>query len=286
MGHPGTVENNNKSLFAAHSLESPAELASALAPPASPGHFDELRGRTVARPTAPTPLPGPLSSQSQSQSQSQQAATPLAAVGPGFQAMLPAPAAGVDGGQAPPETTGGAALAPAWTQFFNFLGTEGFHDLDRRTHNLRRQIRDNGVTYNVYADANGPQRPWSLDLFPLILSPEDWAQIDRGIRQRARLLNHVMADVYGPQTLLSQGLLPAALVQGHPGYLRAMQGVRPPGGIFLHIAAFDLARGDDGKWWVVSQRTQAPSGLGYLLENRLTCSLLFPEAFREMRVQR
>ena len=177
-------------------------------------------------------------------------------------------------------------LAKPWTTFFNCLGTEGFHDLARRTANLRRQIRDNGVTYNVYADANGPQRPWSLDLFPMILSPGDWAEIEVGIKQRTRLLNQVMADVYGPQTLLSKGLLPAALVQGHPGYLRAMQGVQPAGGMFLHIAAFDLARGPDGRWWVVSQRTQAPSGLGYLLENRLTISRLFPEAFREMKVQR
>ena len=124
------------------------------------------------------------------------------------------------------------------------------------------------MTYNVYADANGPQRPWSLDLFPLIISEGDWANIDSGIKQRTRLLNGIMADVYGPQNLLRQGLLPAALVQGHPGYLRAMQGTQPAGGMFLHIAAFDMARGPDGKWWVVSQRTQAPSGLGYLLEDR------------------
>ncbi len=198
-------------------------------------------------------------SQSQSQTQSQTTADPAAANAP---------------------------LAKTWTQFFNFLGADGFHDLNHRTANLKRQIRDNGVTYNVYADANGPQRPWSLDLFPVILSPEDWMHIASGVKQRARLLNHTMADVYGPQNLLHQGLLPAALVQGHPGYLRAMHGVQPAGGIFLHIAAFDLARGPDGRWWVVSQRTQAPSGLGYLLENRLTCSLLFPEAFREMQVQR
>ena len=176
-------------------------------------------------------------------------------------------------------------LTTNWTTFFNFLGADGFHDLNRRTANLRRQIRDNGVTYNVYADANGPQRPWSLDLFPLLLSAEDWSHIDRGIRQRTRLLNSIMADVYGPQTLLAKGLLPSALVQGHPGYLRAMQGVQPAGGAFLHIAAFDLARGPNGRWWVVSQRTQAPSGLGYLLENRLTISLLFPEAFQNMKVQ-
>ena len=188
--------------------------------------------------------------------------------------------------QSPASGQPASLLAPSWTTFFNFLGADGFHDLNRRTTNLRRQIRDNGVTYNVYADANGPQRPWSLDLFPLILSTEDWAEIEAGVKQRTRLLNHVMADVYGPQTLLSKGLLPAALVQGHPGYLRAMQGVQPAGGMFLHIAAFDLSRGPDGRWWVVSQRTQAPSGLGYLLENRLTISRLFPDAFREMKVQR
>ena len=257
----GNVDNN-KSLFAPLALETPSYLASALAPPALNGHFDELRGCRTKAPAIPAPtLPlvqSPSQGQSQSQSQSQGAA-------PGQPAY---------------------PLTKPWTTFFNCLGTEGFHDLNRRTANLRRQIRDNGVTYNVYADANGPQRPWSLDLFPMLLSPQDWAEIEVGIQQRTRLLNHVMADVYGPQTLLSKGLLPAALVLGHPGYLRAMQGVQPAGGMFLHVAAFDLSRGPDGRWWVVSQRTQAPSGLGYLLENRLTISRLFPDAFREMKVQR
>ncbi len=247
------MDSQNKSLFAAHSLEAPCDLASALAPPASKGHFDELRG--LQNPSqSQTQSQGTSQSQSQSQGQSQ---SPIA-----------------------------SAVSPAWTTFFNFLGADGFHDLNHRTANLRRQIRDNGVTYNVYADANGPQRPWSLDLFPLIISPDDWAGIESGIKQRTRLLNHIMADVYGPQNLLKQGLLPAALVQGHPGYLRAMQGVQPAGGMFLHIAAFDMARGPDGKWWVVSQRTQAPSGLGYLLENRLSISMLFSEAFQGMQVQR
>ena len=177
-------------------------------------------------------------------------------------------------------------LAANWTRFFNFLGTDGFHDLNHRTANLHRQIRDNGVTYNVYADANGPQRPWSLDLFPMMVSAGDWAQIETGIQQRVRLLDRVMADIYGPQQLLQKGLLPSALVHGHPGYLRAMRGVQAAGGTYLHIAAFDIAHGPDGRWAIVSQRTQAPSGLGYLLENRLTISRLFPEAFREMKVQR
>ncbi|MEP6792165.1 MAG: circularly permuted type 2 ATP-grasp protein, partial [Ramlibacter sp.] len=174
----------------------------------------------------------------------------------------------------------------AWGRFFENLGRDGFNDLNRRTVNLERQVRDNGVTYNVYADKNGPQRPWSLDLFPLVITPQSWQQIETGVLQRVKLLDRVMADVYGEQTLLANNLLPPALVHGHPGYLRPMHGVRPAGGTHLHIAAFDLARDPHGDWWVVSQRTQAPSGLGYLLENRLITSRLFPEAFRDLRVQR
>ncbi|MDP3620149.1 MAG: circularly permuted type 2 ATP-grasp protein, partial [Ramlibacter sp.] len=173
-----------------------------------------------------------------------------------------------------------------WSRFFDTLGLDGFNDLNRRTVNLQRQVRDNGITYNVYADADGPQRPWSLDLFPLLISPESWQQLEAGVLQRVRLLDRIMADVYGPQQLLSRNLLPPALVQGHPGYLRAMHGVKPAAGMHLHIAAFDMARDPNGDWWVVSQRTQAPSGLGYLLENRLITSRLFPEAFRDLKVQR
>ncbi len=182
-----------------------------------------------------------------------------------------------------------SALPPPadhWARFFDKLGQDGFSDLNRRTVNLERQVRDNGITYNVYADADGPQRPWSLDLFPLIVSPQSWQQIESGVLQRVQLLDCIMTDVYGPQTLLARNLLPPALVQGHPGYLRPMHGVTPAGGTHLHIAAFDLARAPSGKWWVVSQRTQAPSGLGYVLENRLIISRLFPEAFHELKVQR
>jgi uncharacterized circularly permuted ATP-grasp superfamily protein/uncharacterized alpha-E superfamily protein len=181
---------------------------------------------------------------------------------------------------------GYSPITDAWSQFFKNSEGDGLGDLNQRMASLGRQIRDNGVTYNVYADEGGPQRPWSLDLFPLIISPQSWRQIEIGVTQRVRVLDRVMADVYGDQTLLMRGLLPPALVQGHPGYLRAMHGVKPVGGTHLHIAAFDLARGPDGNWWVVSQRTQAPSGLGYLLENRLAVSRLFPQAFESMQVQR
>lgn len=173
-----------------------------------------------------------------------------------------------------------------WARFFENLGSDGFNDLNRRSAALQRQLHDNGVTYNAYADPRNPQRPWSLDLFPLIVPAQSWRQIEAGVLQRVRLLDRVLADVYGAQHLLASGLLPPALVQGHPGYLRAMHGVVPPGGTHLHIAAFDLAHGPDGHWSVLSQRTQAASGLGYLLENRIAVSRLFPDAFRDLKVRR
>ena len=179
-----------------------------------------------------------------------------------------------------------AHFTGAWGQFFDNMEARTSAELDARAASLQRQIRDNGVTYNVYADAEGPQRPWSLDLFPLMVDAPSWQHIEAGVQQRMRLLEAVMADVYGPQSYLAQGLLPPALVHGHPGYLRAMAGVRPVGGRHLHVTAFDLARGPDGNWWVVGQRCQAPSGLGYLLENRLAVSRQFPQAFQALKVQR
>ena len=274
------VKPVNASLFNTSAPEAPADHASALALPSGPGHFDELRGMSTplppARPVAVPPTPG----------------APTAAVAPLLYDATEAPDIRAPASPAaaapviPPADEGRAPLTPAWSHFFEQLGTDGFADLHRRSVNLERQIRDNGVTYNVYADKNGPQRPWSLDLFPLIVSPESWAQIEAGVQQRVRVLDRVLADVYGPQRLFAEGLLPPALVRGHPGYLRAMHGVKPPGDTWLHIAAFDLARGPDGNWWVVSQRTQAPSGLGYLLENRMAVSRQFPQAFETLHVQR
>ncbi len=171
-----------------------------------------------------------------------------------------------------------------WADFLSHLGPEGLQGLPLRHETMARQIRDNGMTYNVYANADQPQRPWSLDLLPLILSSQDWQHIQTGVLQRMRLLEGIMSDVYGMQHLLKKGALPYALVQGHPGYLHAMQGNAPVGGRHLNLAAFDLVRGPDGCWWLLSQRTQAPSGLGYLLENRQIISGQFAPAFESMPV--
>ncbi len=177
-------------------------------------------------------------------------------------------------------------LSAAWSDFMQHLPDVSPAALNARRAQLERQVHDNGISYNVYADADRPQRPWSLDLFPLMVDTLSWQQIATGVLQRMRLLEHIMADTYGPQKLLRGGQLPAALVQGHPGYLHAMQGVPPVGGQYLSLAAFDLARGPDGCWWLLSQRMQAPSGLGYLLENRQLVSRQFPQAFEAMPVQR
>jgi len=183
------------------------------------------------------------------------------------------------------------ALRPVWQRFFDnapALHGDAAVAFERQRAAIAQQIRADGVTHNLHAgDAGQPAaaRPWSLEALPLIVEPGDWAQIERGVLQRARLLSAMLADVYGPQRLLHKALLPPELVFRHSGYLRALHGVAPVGGMHLHIVAFDLARGPDGRWWVISQRTQSPSGLGYVLHNRLIVSRLFPEAFRELRVQ-
>jgi uncharacterized circularly permuted ATP-grasp superfamily protein/uncharacterized alpha-E superfamily protein len=175
---------------------------------------------------------------------------------------------------------------PHWERVFQQLGATSPEMLRERVQWVRRQVRENGVTYNVYADAEGADRPWELDTLPLILPADEWAAIEAAVRQRATLLNRVLMDVYGEQRLLAEGMLPPALVYGHAGFLRPCRGVKAPGEVMLHLYAADLARSPDGRWWVVDDRTQAPSGAGYALENRLVISRLYADLFRDLRVQR
>ncbi len=148
-----------------------------------------------------------------------------------------------------------------------------------------QQIRDSGVTYNVYADPKGQDRPWDLDVLPLIIDAQEWAQIEAGIAQRAQVLNALIADLYGPQQLLREGLIPSRLIHGHSGFLRPAHNAKPPGGVHLHMYGADLARSADGRWWVMADRTQAVSGAGYALENRLIVSRTFPQLYKDLRVQ-
>lgn len=177
------------------------------------------------------------------------------------------------------------AVRPHWARLYEHLQRSTPSQLIQRQALLTRQIQENGVTYNVYADPKGADRPWELDLLPHLIPAHEWQQVSAGIAQRARLLNAVLADLYGPQTLIAEGLLPAELVFGHNNFLWPCQGMTPPEGIFLHMYAVDLARTPDGRWWVTADRTQAPSGAGYALENRLIVSRAFPDLYRDLEVQ-
>jgi len=129
----------------------------------------------------------------------------------------------------------------------------------RRGLELTRQlIIENGITYNVYADPQGADRPWRLDPLPLVLTADEWREIESGVAQRAQVLDALMADLYGPQKLLAEGVVPTELPFGHPNFLWPCHGVTPHGGNWIHIYAADLARAPDGRWWLLADRTQAP----------------------------
>ncbi|WP_354681307.1 circularly permuted type 2 ATP-grasp protein [Cupriavidus plantarum] len=177
----------------------------------------------------------------------------------------------------------GAMRAP-WGDFYETLGCPGPETLVTRAAAVARQVRDNGVTFNVHAEADSA-RDWPLELLPFLITEDDWATIEAGVTQRAVLANAIMGDIYGPQILLERGLLPPGLVFGHPGYLRGLKGYRPPGGSFLQIVAVDLVHGEAG-WTVLAHRTETPAGMGYALENRLIVAGQLAEAFRAQHVRR
>jgi uncharacterized circularly permuted ATP-grasp superfamily protein/uncharacterized alpha-E superfamily protein len=255
--------------------------------------------------------------QSQSQSQSQSQGTLPFGAGPAVpdagllaERTLAAQALPTEAGVWDEMRNSSGGLRDVWQRFAHSLPQPNqpgdvAADLDRRVLQVAQRIKLDGVTHNVFADGAAPTssaRPWSLELLPLLITPSDWSVIEAGVVQRAELLQRMLADLYGPQRLLHDGLLPPALLLRHPGWLRPMVGVKPAGvsagvsvgagagagadeALRLYIVAFDLARGPDGRWCHVAQRTQGPSGLGYVLHNRLVIARQFPEAFRDLRVQ-
>lgn len=181
--------------------------------------------------------------------------------------------------------TADGSLRGHWQPLITQLGRWSPAQLAHRQELLQRQIQENGVTYNVYADTKGADRPWELDLLPQLIPAAEWQCLAAGIAQRARLLDAVLADLYGPQHLLREGLLPSDLVFGHNNFLWPAHGITPPGGRYLHVYAADLARAPDGRWWVIADRTQVPSGAGYALENRQIITRTLPELHRQQGVQ-
>ena len=175
---------------------------------------------------------------------------------------------------------------PHWQHLVDSLSAIGPEELSRRWDRAERRIRENGITYNIYGDPRGANRAWKIDIVPLLIPAQEWRYLEAGIIQRAQVLSLLLEDLYGPQRLVAQGHFPAGLLYANPSFLRPLVGVRVPPQSYLHMLAIDLARSPDGQWWVLADRTQAPSGSGYALENRTIVSDVLPDLFRTSNVLR
>ncbi len=172
-----------------------------------------------------------------------------------------------------------------WRQLTVAIRRMGFRQFNRYWQSGVQLIRETSISSNVSSDPWGNERPLPLDPIPLVLAENEWAQIEKSVNQRASLLNAMLFDLYGKQRLVYEDHLPPALVFGNPQFLRPCVGITPPDGVHLHTYAADLARSPDGQWWVIADRTQAPAGMGYALENRLVSARTLPSVFSQYRVR-
>ncbi|HEV7440243.1 MAG TPA: circularly permuted type 2 ATP-grasp protein, partial [Methylobacterium sp.] len=178
----------------------------------------------------------------------------------------------------------GGAMRGAWPRLLERLGGLSEAEIMARFVSAERHIRDTGISFRIYGDQR--EHAWPLGSLPLVIEAAEWRALSEGLVQRAELMEAILADVYGPGNLVSNGLLPAAVVAGSPEFLRPLHGVSPPGGRYLKLYAADIGRGPDGRWRVLADRTQAPSGLGYALENRMVLTRTYPDLYQDLQVER
>lgn len=176
-------------------------------------------------------------------------------------------------------------LRPHWETFFASFARAGNEEMQNRNNDISRLLKENGVTYNIYGDPAGMNRPWKLDIIPFLIGKEEWKTIEAGLIQRAELLDLILKDIYGERKLIKNGLLPMDLVYNHAGFLRQCSGIKVKGKHSLILYSADMARSPDGKIWIVNERTQAPSGSGYALENRIAMTRILPELFSGLKVR-
>ncbi|MEQ8208246.1 MAG: circularly permuted type 2 ATP-grasp protein [Lacipirellulaceae bacterium] len=177
-------------------------------------------------------------------------------------------------------------IQPLWSQFreqIDQLGKEGF---SRRWERSQRLIYENGISYSPYGDPEASGRLWQLDPLPTLIEEQEWQAVAAGIAQRGELLQLVLADLFGEQCLLKEKVLPPELILGHPHFQLPYANLQPAGDSFLHFYAADLGRAPDGKWWLLADRSESPSGVGFALENRVVVSRMLPDIFRASRVKR
>ena len=186
------------------------------------------------------------------------------------------------------ECFGGSGIPRSnWSSLLDALGRHGSTELTARRDEGLRIIREHGITYNVYGDPKGCDRPWELDLVPIPIAAAEWRVLEAGLVQRSRLLNLILRDIYsGTQRLLLDGFLPPELIYPNPGFLRPCRGIPVAGQVHLHLSAVDLVRSPSGAWVAFADRTSSPSGVGYALENRTVLSRILPEELGEVSVRR
>lgn len=173
-----------------------------------------------------------------------------------------------------------------WADFFRLLGPNPAATLQKGTEAAHRAIVEQDVNMNVYRGERAGTQLWPYDVLPLLIGSGEWAALTKGLRQRAHLYNELLRDLYGPQEYLRRGLMPAAVAMHNPHFLRPCHGLPAPQGVFLHTFAVDIARSSDGRWWVIEDRLDAPSGLGYSLQNRIITRQALADVFHRAPVQR
>jgi uncharacterized circularly permuted ATP-grasp superfamily protein len=178
------------------------------------------------------------------------------------------------------------SLRPHWAEFFRLLGPDSTHALRHAAEACARAIVEQDVSMNIYSGDNSGAQPWPLDAVPQLVSADDWSILSAGLRQRAHLYNQLLSDLYGPQKLLRSGALPAVLAMANPRFLRPCVGLGKRDGVFLHTYAVDIARSPDGQWWVLQDRLDSPSGLGYSLQNRTIARRVLPQVFHRAPIHR
>ncbi|WP_460032030.1 circularly permuted type 2 ATP-grasp protein [Megalodesulfovibrio paquesii] len=175
---------------------------------------------------------------------------------------------------------------PHWEPFFHSLNRMPPSEVARRQLDIRRLLRENGATFHVHGDPAGRHRPWELDIVPWIIPPTDWEQLEAGLTQRALVLDLLFKDLYGARMLLRERVIPAELVFAHPGFLRACDRMHHRGDRQLVFHSADCCRGPDGRFVVLQDFTQSPTGSGYALENRTVLARVLPDLFRDCNVER
>ncbi len=177
-------------------------------------------------------------------------------------------------------------VRPVWQPFVSAIETMDERELDERFARADRYLRDAGVFYRAYGAGGSSERAWPFSHIPVLISEAEWQVLADGLVQRADLLEAIVSDIYSENRLVQEGFLPPQLIASNPEFLRPLVGIKPAGGHYLHFCSFEIGRGPDGNWWVLADRTQAPSGAGFALENRVATARAFSDLYAETHVHR